>query len=188
MPRSPWFPPVRGLAAALLLGFSPVALAAAPAAAGPAPPEHPTADVDIPYRTTVRARGDVTTTLDFSTRAAREVAGGRCELVVDAVLSFTGTLAGNAVGTTTALVFAPCAEATSTPPGTFFDTFHFAGTFAGRVGGVVTLGDLDYIGLTSPGGKISATVLLNTPPADGLLRADGEVGGLGSYRGVARIR
>lgn len=188
MPRS-----VLTLAAALVLGLSPAASTAAAAAdtSGPATAEREGAGAAALERTTVIARGDFTTDLDYSTRTEREIDGAKCELTLDGALSFTGTLSGEAVGTTTALVLAPCTEATSAPPGTFFDSFRFEGTFDGRVAGTEVTGDLDYIGRTRPGGAINATVLLHTPlhPTYGvaLLRADGEVGGPGSYRGVARV-
>src|SRR5699024_5274382 len=63
------------------------------------------------------ASGSFTAAVDFASLEARDVRGNKCELTVDGALTFTGSLAGVAEGTTTALIFAPCAQATTAPPG-----------------------------------------------------------------------
>jgi hypothetical protein len=134
-------------------------------------------------RSAVRAEGDFTVAIDFPTLVLRDVSGGRCQLTVDGTLTFTGTLAGDATGTTTALVFATCAEVATTPPGTFFDLFRFSGDFIGTVGGTAVTGSLSYAGFTRPGGAIDAAIVVRGG-AFGVLRADAVVAVGGTYAGV----
>lgn len=134
----------------------------------------------------VRASGDFTATVDFATLTPKPLPGGRCELTVEGTLDFTGTLDGTAGGTTTAIVFAPCADVLANPPGTFRDTFRFSGDFVGTVDGTDTAGPLSYFGVTDPGGDIRAAIHLKGDEARAFLRADAKLAEGGSYRGVAK--
>lgn len=133
-----------------------------------------------------RAAGAFGASVDFSSLQARDVRGNKCEFTVDGTLSFTGTVAGDAVGTTTAVIFAPCEDALASPPGTFFDVFRFDGDFTGEVLGEPTTGFLSYSGLTRAGGAIDATIILDGDHARAVLRADARVAVGGTYTGVAK--
>ena len=134
------------------------------------------------------AAGTFTADVDFSTLTASDVRGNKCEFTVNGTLTFTGTLVGAADGTTTAVIFAPCADATTNPPGTFFDVFRFEGTFTGSVDGSPVTGPLSYAGVTRVGGVIDALILLHGDQGRAALRADAEVAVGGSYTGVAQAR
>jgi hypothetical protein len=133
------------------------------------------------------AAGDFTASVDFPSLQTRDVRGNKCEFTVDGTLTFTGTLAGAAEGTTTAIIFAPCSAATTTPPGTYFDVFRFEGTFRGSVNGAPVTGVLSYAGITRVGGAIDATVILDANRTRAALRADATVAVGGSYTGVAKV-
>lgn len=133
-----------------------------------------------------RASGTFVAAVDFTSLSTEEVRGNKCELTVDGVLTFTGTVEGTASGTTTAVVFAPCTEALAQPPGSFFDVFRFDGSFTGEVGGTPASGELRYAGVTRVGGAIDATVLLDAGRARAVLRADAQVAVGGTYTGVAK--
>ena len=84
------------------------------------------------------------------------------------------------------MIFAPCSQATTNPPGTFFDVFRFVGTFTGTVAGAPASGPLTYAGVTQVGGHIDAAIVLDGDRAFAAVRADAIVTVGGSYRGVAR--
>lgn len=153
---------------------SPVAVAAPPAA--------------VADRGAQPADGSFVASVDFSTLQATDVRGNKCEFVVEGVLSFSGAIDGEAVGTTTAVIFAPCAEALASPPGTSFDTFRFEGDFTGTVLDEPTTGTVRYFGVTRVGGQIDATVLLQGEDAHLAARADAQVAVGGTYSGVASTR
>lgn len=133
----------------------------------------------------VKATGSFDAAVDFSTLTATSAANGHhCELSVQGVLTFQGTLDGEAAGTTTARVFAPCQDVLTAPPGTFRDVFRFAGEFSGTVAGASTVGELTYAGVTHPGGDIDATVRLHGS-SRAVVRADATVAVGGTYTGVA---
>ncbi|MFP5283193.1 MAG: hypothetical protein ACLGIF_07065 [Actinomycetes bacterium] len=165
---------------ALFLGVAAILalIAARPAAAAPLPASGSAA---VP----VRAAGEFTANVDFASLATREV-GQACEFTVRGALTFTGTLSGVATGTTTALIFAPCATASTNPPGTFADVFRFASTVRGTVDGVPVVGDLAYAGVTREGGGIEATITLRADRARAVLRAAATVAVGGTYAGVAQ--
>ncbi|MDD9205504.1 hypothetical protein PU560_03350 [Georgenia sp. 10Sc9-8] len=168
------------LAATLILTLS-------GATAASAHPVHDAAaSTSVSARAAQHATGDFTAEVDFTTLRATDVLGHACRLTVNGVLHFTGSLDGEARGTTTAVVHAPCSEVTTAPPGAYFDVFRFAGTFTGTVHGVPTTGDLRYAGITWPGGAIRALVRLTGERATAVLRADATVAVGGSYTGVAR--
>ncbi|WP_154402112.1 hypothetical protein [Ornithinimicrobium cavernae] len=165
---------VAGLAAACLVG--------------PAAGANASADLStVPAASGAQAaEGEFIAAVDFSSLQARDVRGDKCEFTVNGTLSFTGTVDGDAVGTTTAVVFAPCAEALASPPGTYFDVFRFEGDFTGDVLGEPASGSLSYAGLTRVGGAIDATVILDGDDARAVLRADSQVAVGGTYTGVAK--
>ena len=130
--------------------------------------------------------GDFVASVDFASLQVRDVRGDKCEFTVNGTLSFSGPVDGDAVGTTTAVIFAPCESALTSPPGTFFDVFRFEGAFTGEVLGEPTTGTLSYAGLTRVGGGIDATVILDGDDARAVLRADAQVAVGGTYSGVAK--
>lgn len=134
----------------------------------------------------VAAAGEFTALVDFTSIRLSDAPGGKCVLTVNGTLVFSGTLQGDAVGTTTAMVSAPCSEVASTPPGTYFDVFRFEGAFTGTVDGANASGDLTYSGVTHEGGAIDALVTLRGD-AEAMLRADAIVAQGGTYTGVARL-
>jgi hypothetical protein len=118
--------------------------------------------------------------------APEDVKGNKCKLTVDGTLSFTGDLAGDAVGTTTAIVFATCEEALAAPPGTYFDVFKFQGDFTGTVFGEAAEGTLTYAGVTQEGGDIDARIKLRGDAWAALRTTDAVVLQGGSYSGKAK--
>jgi hypothetical protein len=134
----------------------------------------------------VPAEGDFVAAVDFSSLQARDVRGNKCEFTVDGTLTFSGTVDGTADGVTTAVIFAPCADALANPPGTFVDVFEFEGRFEGDVLGSPASGSVRYAGITRVGGGIDALITLRGEDARAVLRADARVAVGGTYRGVAR--
>lgn len=130
-------------------------------------------------------QGDFSVALDFSSLTVTPV-GGNCRLSVQGTLFFTGTLTGQAEGTTSALVFAPCAEVAANPPGTFRDVFRSELSFEGTVNGVPTSADLVYFGNTAVGGEIDALMILSGGP-HGVLEVAATVGVGGSYAGFVKL-
>lgn len=130
--------------------------------------------------------GDFVASVDFASLQVRDVRGNKCEFTVNGTLSFSGAVDGDAVGTTTAVIFAPCESALAAPPGTFFDVFRFEGAFTGDVLGESTTGTLSYSGVTRVGGAIDATVILDGDDARAVLRAEAQVAVGGTYSGVGK--
>lgn len=159
-----------GLAAILLAGAGPAA-AHSPSAGG---------------QGAQPAAGTFVAEVDFATLEARDVRGNKCEFTVNGTLVLTGTLDGSAVGTTTAVIFAPCADALANPPGTYLDIFRFEGDFSGDVLGEAVTGPFSYAGVTRVGGDIDATMVLDGDAARAVLRADAQVAVGGTYSGVAK--
>jgi hypothetical protein len=145
-----------------------------------------TAAVADPGTGAEEAEGSFVASVDFSSLRAEDVRGNKCEFTVDGTLTFSGDVTGEAVGTTTAVIFAPCADALASPPGTYLDVFRFEGSFSGNVLGVPTEGTLSYAGVTRVGGGIDATVILDGEDARAVVRADAQVAVGGTYAGVAR--
>jgi len=110
----------------------------------------------------------------------------KCLLEVEGVLLFTGTLEGNAPGTTRALVFATCDEAKDNPPGTFRDLFRSELEFVGTVDGLETDVDIIYQGITKVGGDINARMVLSNG-LKGMLKVDAIVLVGGSYTGFIKV-
>ncbi|MBX9245433.1 hypothetical protein ICW40_11520 [Actinotalea ferrariae] len=134
------------------------------------------------------AAGEFVASVDFTSLRTRDIGGAACEFTVDGSLTFSGALEGVAVGTTTALIFAPCAEALASPPGTYVDVFAFDGRFTGEVGDQPASGPLRYAGVTRVGGGIDALITLRGRDAQAVLRADAQVAVGGTYEGLSRAR
>jgi len=132
----------------------------------------------------VDASGSFTAQIDPASITLAPTSGGNCVLSVDGVLTFSGTLIGTATGSTTALIFASCAQVATTPPGTFADVFRFVGDYVGTVAGQPASGSLTYAGATRAGGNITAGIGLRGD-SSALLRVDAVVAVGGSYRGIA---
>jgi hypothetical protein len=134
----------------------------------------------------VAASGAFAAEVFFNTLATRDVGRSKCEFVVEGQLIFSGTLEGVAEGTTTALIDAPCADATNPKNlGAFRDVFRFEGIFSGTVDGVPATGDLTYAGVTRPGGSINANIRLRADGAKATLRTvAAQLGVGGTYRGI----
>lgn len=145
-----------------------------------------TAATADPGRGAEEAEGSFVASVDFSSLQAEDVRGNKCEFTVEGILTFAGDVTGEASGSTTAVIFAPCADALAAPPGTYFDVFRFEGSFSGDVLGVPTEGTLSYAGVTRVGGGIDATVILDGDQARAVLRADAQVAVGGTYTGVAK--
>jgi hypothetical protein len=107
--------------------------------------------------------------------------------VVKGQLVFDGTIEGAAIGQTTALVFAPCAEVATKPPGTFPDVFKSELVFDGTVAGEPAGANVIYTGRSQPGGHIDALLLLYNGVL-GTLEVDAQLAVGGSYRGPVVIR
>ena len=134
----------------------------------------------------IDAFGPFTAVVDLSSLVVRDVGSQRCEFRVQGTLIFEGTLDGEANGTTTALIFAPCAQATEVPPGTYKDVFRFEGSYSGTVDGIPAIGRLSYTGITRRGGAIEASIRLHADTAKAVLHTvDARVLVGGTYRGVA---
>ncbi|KAB7744680.1 hypothetical protein GA707_08800 [Nostocoides sp. F2B08] len=168
----------RGLAAAVATGALLAPAAGAHAATHAATPAAGPAAQGV--------EGGFVASVDFQSLQARDVRGNKCEFTVNGTLSFSGPVDGDAIGTTTAVIFAPCESALAAPPGTFFDVFRFEGAFTGEVLGEPATGALSYAGVTRVGGGIEATVILDGEDARAVLRADAQVAVGGTYSGVAK--
>lgn len=134
----------------------------------------------------VSASGEFQAFVDFSTLTLTP-RGENCLLKVSGQLVFTGTIEGAGTGTTTALVFAPCADVASSPPGTFPDAFRSALVFEGTVDGEPTRARVRYMGRAAPGGAISGRLIF-TGGARGRLAVDAQVAVGGQYRGSLVVR
>lgn len=119
--------------------------------------------------------------VDFSTVRLTPT-GRNCRLVIDGMLVFSGTVEGTASGTTTALIFAPCSEVATTPPGTYRDVFTSELHFTGTVNGEPAEGNVLYQGVTLVGGEIEGHLHFSNGIA-GVLDVDAIVAVGGSYEG-----
>ena len=134
----------------------------------------------------VSASGEFVALVDFSTLTLTP-RGRNCLLQVSGQLVFTGTIEGAGVGTTTAHVFAPCAEVASTPPGTFRDVFRSELMFDGTIDGEPTRARVRYMGRSAPGGAITGRLIF-TGGARGRLEVDAQLAVGGQYRGSLVLR
>ncbi len=134
----------------------------------------------------VPATGSFQALVDFSTLRLTP-RGRNCLLVVDGQLVFTGTITGVATGTTSALVFAPCEQVATTPPGTFRDRFKSELVFEGTVNGQPARAKVLYAGGVQPGGAIDGRLIFSRG-IQGRLEADAVVAVGGTYRGAVVVR
>ena len=130
----------------------------------------------------VQASGEFGAFVDFSTLTLTP-RGQNCLLEVEGQLVFTGTIEGTATGKTSALVFAPCSEVATTPPGTYRDVFKSELAFEGTVDGEPAQAKLLYTGGVQPGGQIDARLIFSRGDVRGELTADAVVAVGGSYGG-----
>jgi len=169
---------------AVLLPLTLLPLACADGVAEPMAPESHA--VQLAMAVPAEVAGTYDAVVDFSTLRLTPV-GRNCRLVVDGMLVFSGDVEGTATGTTTALIFAPCDQVATTPPGTYRDVFtselHFVGTVNGEPAEAKGL----YQGVTHVGGAITGHVHFSNGVA-GVLDADAIVAVGGSYEGRLVVR
>ena len=130
----------------------------------------------------VTVSGHYDALVDFSTLTLTPK-GNNCLLEVAGQLVFHGTIDGTATGRTGALVFAPCADVASSPPGTFGDTFTSELVFEGTVNGVPATADLRYVGGVQPGGAITARLIFSRGVSGSLETNNAVVAVGGDYAG-----
>jgi len=169
----------------LAAGAAAVVLTSTAAVAQAAPPSEKAQATRAGAPAAARASGDFTLAIAFPDAELRPVGRSACKLTVPVTIAFTGTLAGAADGSTVAVILASCNQVVAAPPGTFPDVFRFEGDFVGTVHGTAASGALNYAGVTSAGGAITAAITL-AGDATAVLRAQAVVGGSGTYRGVAK--
>lgn len=175
-------------AVALLLGAAPAAAAAAPLATA-APSTHQAAagapGADAAAGRSIVAKGTIAVQPNFATLTATPVShGAKCLLRVESTLALAGTAEGAATGVTLATIDAPCASATTNPPGTFADTFRFAGAFQGTISGAPVTADVEYAGVTRAGGEVSALLTFHGG-ATLVAEVQARAAGSGTYQGIA---
>lgn len=134
---------------------------------------------------TIRAKGDFTVEIDFSTLSLNPV-DENCLLTVEGGVNFTGSLEGIASARTRALAFASCGDVSTLPLGVYEDMFTSAFEFAGKVDGRPIVADLTYRGRTALGGEIDA-VFIPSSGLKGRLFVDAIVAVGGSYNGFLRV-
>jgi hypothetical protein len=135
----------------------------------------------------VQTSGHFAAIVDFSTLTLTP-RGRNCLLQVDGQLNFTGTIVGEAVGQTTALVFAPCSDVAATPPGTFRDVFKSELKFEGTVAGEQASANVLYMGRVQPGGEIVGRILFSRGVQGRLEIEDTKVAVGGEYSGSVVVR
>jgi hypothetical protein len=134
----------------------------------------------------VQAAGHYDANVDFSTLTLTP-RGRNCLLEVDGKLVFSGTITGTATAHTSALVFAPCAEVATTPPGTYRDVFTSRAVFDGTVNGESAHANLLYAGETQVGGAIDAHLIFSNGVAGVLDAVDARVAVGGDYLGAVVV-
>ena len=149
-------------------------------------PFAPASDLEMSVAGPVETSGHFDALVDFSTLTLTP-RGNNCLLVVGGRLVFTGTISGVATGTTTALVFAPCQDVATTPPGTYRDVFRSELTFEGTVDGEPARAKVLYQGGVEPGGQIDAHLIFSNGIA-GVLDADAVVAIGGEYSGSVVVK
>jgi hypothetical protein len=129
----------------------------------------------------IEASGRFDALVDFSTLTLTP-RGSNCLLQVEGRLVFTGTIEGVATGQTSALVFAPCANVATSPPGTYPDVFRSELAFEGTVDGEPARANLLYMGGVQPGGQIAGRLVFSNGVA-GVLEVEAQVAVGGAYDG-----
>jgi hypothetical protein len=134
----------------------------------------------------IQTSGHFDAIVDFSTLTLTP-RGRNCLLQVNGQLVFTGTIEGTATGQTTALVFAPCSDVATSPPGTFRDVFKSELAFEGTVDGEPARANLLYMGRVQPGGQIAGRLVFSNGVA-GRLEVEARVAVGGEYSGSVVVR
>ena len=134
----------------------------------------------------VQASGHYDAVVDFSSLTLTP-RGRNCLLEVDGTFFFTGTIQGRAAAHTRALVFAPCADVATTPPGTYRDVFTSRAVFEGTVNGEPAHANLLYAGETKVGGAIDAHLVFSNGLAGALDAVNARVAVGGDYRGAVVV-
>jgi hypothetical protein len=129
----------------------------------------------------IQTSGHFDAIVDFSTLTLTP-RGRNCLLQVNGQLVFTGTIEGAATGQTSALVFAPCADVATNPPGTYPDVFRSELVFEGTVDGEPAGANVLYMGRVQPGGQIAGRLILSNG-VQGRLEVEAQVAVGGEYRG-----
>jgi hypothetical protein len=129
----------------------------------------------------IDAVGEFDALVDFSTLTLTP-RGRNCLLQVNGRLVFDGTLEGEAIGQTTALVFAPCGDVATNPPGTFRDVFKSELVFEGTVDGEPAQANVLYMGRVQPGGQIEGRLIFSKG-VQGRLEVEAQVAVGGEYSG-----
>ena len=164
-----------------------VAVGACADGRGALDPATPASDLSAAAAHQVEAAGDFDAIVDFTT-VSFTPRGSNCLLVVEGALVFTGTIEGTASGVTSALVFAPCEDVSTTPPGTYRDVFRSELEFEGTVnGGELTHAKVLYQGGVEVGGEIDAHIIFSNGIA-GVLDASAIVAEGGTYRGSVVVK
>ncbi len=157
----------------------------------PSPPapsvESRSSDLSIARARKVRVSGDFAAVVNFATLTLTP-RGRNCLLQVEGQLNFTGTIVGEAVGQTTALVFAPCSDVAANPPGTFRDVFKSELEFEGTVAGEPASANVLYMGRVQPGGKIEGRIIFSRGVQGRLEIEDTRVAVGGEYSGSVVVR
>src|SRR5918999_1152048 len=133
----------------------------------------------------VETSGDFAALVDFSTLTLTP-RGRNCLLRVNGQLVFTGTIEGTATGQTSALVFAPCSDVATTPPGTFRDVFKSELVFEGTVDGEPSQANVLYMGRVQPGGQIEGRLIFSKG-VQGRLEGEAHVAVGGEYSGSVLV-
>jgi hypothetical protein len=133
----------------------------------------------------VQTSGHFDAIVDFSTLTLTPT-GRNCRLTVRGQLVFSGTIQGIANGETSALVFAPCSEVASNPPGTFPDVFKSEAVFEGTIAGQPVHSNLLYMGRSEPGGHISGRFVFSRG-VEGRLDVDSQLAVGGQYQGMVVV-
>ena len=142
--------------------------------------------VSTPAARRVATSGHFDALVDFSTLTLTP-RGRNCLLQVKGQLVFSGTIEGTATGTTSALVFAPCSQVATSPPGTFRDVFKSELRFEGTVDGEPARANVLYMGRVQPGGQIEGRLVFSNGVA-GRLEVDAQVAVGGEYRGSVVVQ
>jgi hypothetical protein len=156
---------------------------------GPTPPTRavhdPLSDLPALAARQIETSGHFDAIVDFSTLTLTP-RGSNCLLEVEGRLVFTGTIEGAATGQTSALVFAPCADVATSPPGTYPDVFKSELAFEGMVDGEPARANVLYMGRVQPGGQIEGRLILSNG-VQGRLEVEAQVAVGGEYSGSVVI-
>jgi hypothetical protein len=129
----------------------------------------------------IPAEGSFTADINFETLELAPV-GANCQLQVEGVVTFTGTLEGQGNSVTTALILAPCSLVAETPPGTYRDVFTADIQFEGTLDGEPVTAGIRYHGTVAEGGAIGA-VMNFSGDLRGSVKVQGQAAVGGDYSG-----